>query len=617
MTKLLGGFWRLMVGIKDGLALVLLLLFFSLLYAALTASPARPVGSGALLLQLDGTLVEQPAEADPIDVLNGAGPNLREYRLRDVLHALDTAATDDRVKAVVLDLERFVGGGQVAIGAVGDALDRVKASGKPVFAYATGYTDDGYQLAAHASEIWMDPLGAVAFAGPGGSQLYYKGLFDRLGVTAHVYRVGTFKAAVEPYIREDQSEPAKRASQALATSLWDSWQSDVRKARPKARLDAAIADPVGGGDLSRTALAYRLVDKVAPRDAFDARVAQIAGVDGKTNGFRAIPLANWVAAKPLRARGGAIGVVTVAGNIVDGEAGPGTAGGDTIARLVREGLRDKDLKALVVRIDSPGGSALASERIRLAVLEAKRQGLPVVVSMGSVAASGGYWIATVGDSIFAEPATITGSIGVFGVLPSFENSLAKIGVTTDGVRTTPLSGQPDLLGGFSPAFDRLAQSGIEDFYTRFVRLVAQSRGMPVARVDEIAQGRVWDGGTARQLGLVDRFGGLQDAIAEAARRARIDPEDAGLVFLESEPDWLSRLLRDWNRPDEDQRGGDILARMAARQQALLATAIDDARGLAAGASIQARCLECAVAAPPRAVATPAGLLRRLIEAVAR
>jgi protease-4 len=298
--------------------------------------------------------------------------------------------------------------------------------------------------------------------------------------------------------------------------------------------------------------------------------------------------------------------VTVAGTIQDGFAGPGTAGGDTIARAIRKAVADGDVKALVVRIDSPGGSALASERIRSALLEAKAKGLPVVVSMGSVAASGGYWVATAGDRIFAEPTTITGSIGVFGVLPTFEATLARIGVTTDGVKTTPLSGQPDLFGGTSPEFDKLAQTGVEDIYGRFVALVAQSRKLAPARVNEIGQGRVWDGGSARQLGLVDAFGGLTDAVAEAARRAKVSKPE--LVYLEKEPSWWEQWASDWSRPDDDgeQGGTDMLSRLAARQKALAWAAIDDARMLASGASIQARCLECGAALGPRMPAPSLG-----------
>jgi protease IV len=611
--RLLAGFWRLLVGIKDGLVLLFMLLFFAALHAALTYSPDRSTGSGALVLDLDGTIVEQPAESGLFDQLGG-GPVTREHRLRDVVRAIDAARADGDIKAVVLDLDRFLGGGQVALEAVGDALDRVKQAGKPVYAYATAYTDDGYLLAAHASEIWMSPLGAVAFTGPGGSRLYYKGLLDRLGVNAHVYRVGEFKSAVEPYIRTDQSPEARRANEALAGALWTGWQRHVASARPKAQLAQAVANPAAAGDLSQAALRYGLVDKLAEREAFNARVARVAGEDTKRGSFRAVRLADWVAANPLKYSGGNIGVVTVAGTIQDGEAGPGTAGGATIARAIRQGLARGDLKALIVRVDSPGGSALASERIRSALLEAKAKGLPVIVSMGSVAASGGYWVATAGDRIFAEPTTITGSIGVFGVLPTFEASLAKIGVTSDGVRTTPLSGQPDLLGGTTPEFDRLAQTGVEDIYGRFIALVSASRNLPVARVNEIGQGRVWDGGRARQLGLVDAFGSLNDAIAAAARRAKIDGDDVSLVYLEKQPSWFERLAADWSRPsDEGQEGGqDVLGMLGAKQAALAWAAAEDARALARAVGIQARCLECGAALPPRPA--PTSLLRWLAKA---
>jgi protease IV len=590
--RFLAGFWRLLVGIKDALVLIFMLLFFAALHAALTYSPSRNLGSGALLLDLTGTIVEQPAETSLAESLGG-GQAAREHRLRDVVRALDAARSNDGVKAVVLDLDGFLGGGQVALETVGEALERVKRAGKPVYSYATGYTDDGYLLAAHASEVWMSPLGAVAFTGPGGSRLYYKGLLDRLGVNAHVYRVGSYKSAVEPYTRVDQSPEAERMNQALASALWQGWQRHVASARPKAQLAPAIANPAGGGDLAQAALRYGLVDKLAEREAFNARIAQLAGTDRKRGTFRAIRLDDWVAANPLRYSGGNVGVVTVAGTIVDGEAGPGTAGGETIVRAIRQGVARGDLKALIVRVDSPGGSALASERIRSALAEARGKGLPVIVSMGSVAASGGYWVAMAGDRVFAEPTTITGSIGVFGVLPTFEGTLAKIGVTSDGVRTTPLSGQPDLFAGTSPAFDRLAQTGVEDLYERFLILVSSRRQMPVARVNELAQGRVWDGGSARQLGLVDAFGSMDEAIAEAARRAKLDRDDVLLVHLEKQPSWFERLAADWSRPSDSQdQGRDMLAMLSAKQTALAWSAVADVRRLASGASIQARCLEC-------------------------
>jgi protease IV len=605
-VKLVRGAWKILVGIKDFLVLAFMLLFFAALFAALSYKPNKAaVRDGALVVALDGMLVEQPEEADPLASFGG-GSVMKQHRLRDVLRALDSARSDGRVKAVVLDLDRFLGGYPAAVTEVAEAVGRVRAAGKPVLAYATGYTDDGYALAANASEIWVNPLGGTLFAGPGGTQLYYKGLIDKLGVTAHVYKVGKFKSAVEPYIRSDMSPEARAANDALYGAIFDQWRQGIAKARPKARIADYLRQPdavVAGarGDIAASNLAYGLVDKVGDRLAFGKRVAEIAGAPaGKPAGnFRAIKLADWIAANPLPSGGDAIGVITVAGEIVDGKAGPGSAGGETVSSLLLKGLAEKNLKALVVRVDSPGGSAMASEQIRQAVLQAKAQGLPVVVSMGSLAASGGYWVSTAGDTIFAEPSTITGSIGIFGVLPSFENSLAKIGVTTDGVRTTPLSGQPDITGGINPVTDRILQSAIESGYGRFVNLVAQSRKLTPQRVDEIGQGRVWIGGVAHQLKLVDRFGGLQAAIDEAARRAKIDPAKARAVYLEKEPGAWVKFLSDLaggNQDEEDwadqPTGADLYGRIAAERRALLGQALGDARRLALGGSVQARCLEC-------------------------
>lgn len=605
--RLLRGFWKLLVGVKDFLVLVFMLIFFIGLYAALSMSPNPAVpSSGALLVRLDGALVEQPEEVDPITLALGGSPAVREYRLRDVVRGIRAAATDDRVKAVVLDLDRFAGGGQAAIATVGEALDAVRRTGKPVLAYATGYGDDSYLLAAHASEVWLDPLGAVLITGPGGSRLYYKGLLDKLGVVAKVYRVGEFKSAVEPFTRTDQSPEAREANQALADELWESWRGNVARARPSARLADYVARPqamiaAAGGDIAGAALAARLVDRIGDRLAFGRRVAALAGEGPKKQpgSFRTIRLDNWVAAHPEKSGGDPIGVLTIAGTIVDGEAPAGTAGGDTIAKLLLEELPRKRLKALVVRVDSPGGSVTASERIRSAIIAAKAQGLPVVVSMGSVAASGGYWVSTPADRVFAEPSTITGSIGVFGILPTFPGTLAKVGISTDGVKTTPLSGQPDLMAGTSPEFDRLIQSGIEDIYRRFTMIVAQSRGLTPARVDAIGQGRVWAGGTARQIGLVDRFGSLDDAIAEAARLAKLDPAKARPIFIEREPNPFKKLLGDaLAGPPEQDQTGDAWSRIAARPDAILARIIADVREIAGGPAIQVRCLACPAVAPP-------------------
>ncbi|MDB5692494.1 MAG: sppA [Alphaproteobacteria bacterium] len=608
-----GKMWKLLVGVKDALVLIAMLLFFVGLWAAMSARPTVGSGQkGALLLRLDGPVVEQPSQPTASQVFGGSrGPH--EYRLRDMIQALRTAAKDKRVPAVALDLDIFAGGGQTALSQVGAALDEVRKAGKPVLAYATAYDDDSYQLASHASEVWLNPLGGVIVTGPGGSELFFKGLMDKIGVTANVYRVGTYKAAVEPFIRNDMSPEAKQALQGVYGSMWESWQQEVKRARPKADIAAYVADPNGriaaaGGDMAQAALKAGLVDHVGDRTAFGKRVAQIAGTrdEDVPGSFRKIDYESWAAANPVD-DDGQIGIVTVAGDIVDGDAGPGTAGAETIVRALNRALRDRDLKALVLRVDSPGGSALASERIRQAVLAAKAKGLPVVVSMGNLAASGGYWVSTAGDKIYAEPSTITGSIGVFAILPSFQGTLAKLGIGADGVKTTPLSGEPDLMRGPSPEVGKLLQTGVDSIYRRFLAVVGASRHMRPEQVDKIGQGHIWDGGTARQLGLVDAFGGLDDAVREAARLAKLDPGKAKAVWLEKKPDFGDRLLASLargNKDDDEQAGGDAFARIAGKPRLLLVRAMAEADRLLSGPAIQARCLECpgsdsAVRQPPR------------------
>ncbi|RYE01791.1 MAG: signal peptide peptidase SppA [Sphingomonadales bacterium] len=625
--KLVKGAWKILVGIKDFLVLVFMLLFFTALFAALSHKPnSAGVRDGALVVAFDGVLTEQPREPDPFAGIGGTGSVTKELRLRDVLRALDAARTDERVKAVVLDMDRFLGGYPAAVSEVAEAVGKVRAANKPVLAYATGYSDDAYAIAANASEIWVHPMGGTLFAGPGGTSLYYKGLIDKLGVNAHVYKVGKFKSAVEPYMLTGMSPEAREANEALYGSIFRQWQAGIAKARPKAKLAGFLAKPdeavaAARGDIPQANLAAGLVDKLGDRLAFGKRVAEIAGApSGKPVGnFNTIRLTDFVAANPAPRGGDAIGVITVAGEIVDGKAGPGTAGGDTVSALLLKGLATKNLKALVVRVDSPGGSAMASEQIRQAVLQAKAQGLPVVVSMGSLAASGGYWVSTAGDTIFAEPDTITGSIGIFGILPTFEKSLAKIGVTSDGVQTTPLSGQPNVLGGTNAVTDRILQSAIEQGYQRFITLVAGARRMTPQRVDEIGQGRVWIGGVAHQLGLVDRFGGLSAAIEEAARRAKLDPAKVHAVYLEKEGSGWVKFFNDLTREEKkdndwtDAPGGeDAFARIASAQRALVAQALGDARRMAKGGSVQARCLECAGLGPVAARAEDRSLFELLL-----
>ncbi len=600
--KFVRAIWKLLVGIKDALVLIFMLLFFGMLYSALSARPA-PVKDGVLDLNLNGSVVEQPSRAQWSDV--ASGNRLGEYRLRDLVQALDKAKDDSRVKAVALDLDGFTGGGQTTMGDLTAAVERVRASGKPVIAYGVGYTNDSYELASAASEIWLNPLGAVLVAGPGGSNLYYKGLLDKLGVTANVYRVGKFKSAVEPYIRNDMSPEAKQNYQALDQAELDSWLQAIRHARPKANVDLFLKDLNGavaaaGGDMAKAALANGLIDRIGSRREFEDRLAQLGGkADKDDTGYARIKLSSYISDAVDEHPKGPIGIVTIAGMIVDGKAGPGTAGGDTIAGEIEDGIHD-GIKALVVRVDSPGGSVLASERIRQALLEAKAKKIPVVVSMGSVAASGGYWVSTPGDFIYAEPSTITGSIGVFGIIPSFQGTLKKLGIGADGVKTTPLSGEPDLFKGPSSEANQLIQSGVDSMYARFLNVVAQARHKTPAQVNEIAQGRVWDGGTAHQLGLVDGFGGIDDAVAKAAQLAGLGNE-RHVRYLEPPTSFKQELIAALASEGSDNSAApeDAFASLARAPQQQLAAMLSEVRSVLAGPSIQARCLACPAVAPAR------------------
>ena len=594
--------WKLLVGIKDALVLIFMLLFFGVLYAGLSARPA-PVGDGVLALDLDGAVVEQPSKAQLSEVIGG-GSATHQYRLRDLVRALNKAKTDDRVKAVALDLDGFTGGGQTAMSDLSDAIRGVRQSGKPVLAYAVGYTDDSYQIASAASEIWLNPLGLVAVAGPGGQNLYYKGLLDKLGVNAHVYRVGTYKAAVEPFTRTEMSPEAKQNAQALGNALLETWRESVMKARPQAKIDNYLRDMNGaiaaaGGDMAKAAQNAGLVDKIADREVFEKRLAQLGGEDkSQLGGYDRIKLASYINDVRDDKADGPIGVVTVAGTIVDGKAAAGTAGGDSIAQAIEKGLAKDNLKALVVRVDSPGGSVLASERIRQAILQAKAKKMPVVVSMGNVAASGGYWVSTPADFIYAEPSTITGSIGVFGILPSFEGSLQKLGLNADGIKTTPMSGEPDVLNGPSPEANQLLQSGVESIYRRFLGIVAQSRRKSPEEINQIAQGRVWDGGTARQIGLVDGFGGMEEAIAKAAELAKIG-DNRGVTYLERPTSFKDEIIDMLASEEKDGSAPADAFAVFGNPQLKLMQAMADLRSILAGPSIQVRCLECPSSAPLR------------------
>ncbi|MEW9854210.1 signal peptide peptidase SppA [Novosphingobium sp. M1R2S20] len=609
--------WKLLVGVKDALALLFLLTFFGFLYAVLSFRPAPgAVAEGALIMRIDGAIVEETAQFDTVDLLLAQTSSValpQEVRARDVERALRLAARDDKIKLVAMDLSRFTGAGFVHLRSVGAAMDSVRAAGKPVLTYADAYVDDSTQLAAHASEAWVNPMGGALVTGPGGHNLYFATLLDKLKVNTHVFRVGTYKTFVEPFTRTGPSPESIEASAELYAGLWLAWQADVQKARPKANYAVVAASPVNwlrgaGGDFAKASQAAGLVDRVGTPTDFAARVAQLSGAKGgdKSSGeLIGTQLATYLAANPESRQGAAIGVITVAGDIVDGEAGPGTAGGDRIAKALDDAL-DSDLKALVVRIDSPGGSVLASERIRRSIARYREKGIPVVASMANLAASGGYWVSTPAQHVFADPATITGSIGVFGILPTFERALAEIGVNSAGVRTTPLSGQPDLLGGLTPELEQMVQLGIEDVYSKFLAIVGAAREMTPQQVDAVAQGRVWTGARARELGLVDGFGDLDAALAYAAREAKLGNGAWHVKHIGRSDNSLNALLAEMSRPAQlgaSSGRGDIVALAAQRQREQLAGVLARAETLLSGRGMQAMCLECPGLRPAAASAS--------------
>lgn len=613
----IGKAWKVIVGIKDALVLCFMLLFFIALFSILSATPnPGQVRDGALYIDLSGYIVEERAAVDPFaTLLSGQAPPI-EHQARDLIRALDAAAGDERIKAVVIDMTTFAGGGQVHLQAIGEAMDRVRQTEKPVLTYAIGYGDDHMHLAAHASEVWADPLGGALIAGPGGSNLYYAELLERLNINTRVYRVGEFKSAVEPYLLNGPSDAARENLAGLYGALWEEWQANVQKARPSLELARVTSDPVAwvegsSGDLAKAALEAGLVDQLGDKVEFGEHVAQIAGEDtwSKIPGsYAKSELAPFLADVGPGGGSGSnqIAVVTVAGVIVDGDAGPGTAGGTRIADLLDTAIGDESVKGLVVRVNSPGGSVLASEEIRRAIERYRAKDIPVAISFANVAASGGYWVATAGDRIFAQPETITGSIGVFAVLPTFEDAAAEIGVSADGYRTTPLSGQPDLIAGLSPEVDAILQAGVTDTYSDFLSIVGEARGMTTAQVDAVAQGRVWDGGTAMQKGLVDQFGGMEEALAWVAGKAELEEGDWRARYLgaaEANYNSLIRQLVDSaavsvSGPTPQMRGGDLFAVAAQRRSALLGQLSRDAQRLAGTQGVQAYCLECPVEARP-------------------
>jgi protease-4 len=544
----------------DGLRRVLLnVLFFGLLLglvgAALSGRPRVPAGA-ALVLKPRGAIVEQLSGGDPLRGLLGQATGSsapRETLLKDLLDALRAAKDDTRIKALFLDLEDLSGAGMTKLRDLRAAILAFKQSGKKVVAYADGYSQPQYYLAAHADEVHLHPQGMVLLEGFGRWRNFYKDGLDRLGVEMHVFRVGEYKSAVEPYLRNDMSPEAKEMARELYADLWRDYLNDVaevRKLKP-ADIEAGIAAlperlRAAGGDLARVALEGGLVDKLSPRDEVRKRMIELVGEDKEKKTFKQVDYLSYLGAqggdRTGTGRGDAVAVVVAKGEILDGSQAAGMIGGDSTARIIRRAREDEKVKAVVLRVDSPGGSAFASEVIRRECELVRLAGKPLVVSMGSVAASGGYWISTSSDEIWASPETITGSIGIFGVFPTAEKALAKhLGVRTDGVGTTRFSDvlRPDR--ALDPSVADVVQQAIDHGYEDFLARVSAARKMTRDQADKLARGRVWSGEDAKALGLVDQLGGLDQAVESAAQRAKL-AKGYRVYYIEKEKTTREQIL---------------------------------------------------------------------------
>ncbi|TPE61176.1 signal peptide peptidase SppA [Sandaracinobacter neustonicus] len=622
--QFLKGVWTFLVGVKDALVLIFMLLVFGLLWAGLSMGgrSAVTVPQGAALnIDMDGLLVDQATEVDPLTLLGGQQV-IPETETLALVRAIDKAADDPAISMITLNLDGFMGGGQANLESVGAALKRFRAKKKEVEAWATAYTDDGYYLAAHADSIGISPLGAMALSGPGGSGLYFKDALDKLKVNVEVFRVGTYKSFVEPFTRNQASPEAKEADQVLANDLWATWRTAVQRERQELDVAATLASwpqRVAGANQTQAELAKNagFVDVVISENAWRAKLRERLGEGedaDRPGDFKRIDVRDyWAARRPVGESGPAVAVVHVTGSIVDGEAPPGTAGGATVRELIEDAVADGDVKAIVVRVDSGGGSVLASEEIRQALLEARAKKLPVIASFGPVAASGGYWVGTGADMIFASPATITGSIGVFGVIPTFEGTLKQLGVSTDGVKTTPFSGQPDVVGGLNDPTRTLIQAGVQDVYREFVGLVAAARKLPVAQVEPIAEGRVWSGTRAKELKLIDRYGDLQDAVREAGRRAELKGEPRIKVMTPPKSFLVEILskLEGGEAAHASAMNRDAMARAVAISRLRAAAQVQAAISVASGPTVQVHCLTCMGYSIPSRAAAPAELLPTL------
>jgi len=524
--------------------LVFFLILF-LLIAALFSDEDKIIvpDSAALVLNIQGDIVEQKIEVDPMDAfLNEAldQPNDRpEVLLSNIVKVIETAKSDDRIKVLILKLKGMRAAGITKLSVIANAIEDFKGSGKKVIAYGDQYLQDQYYLASYADEIWLDPNGWMLLDGYGRYQMYFNSALDKLNVSKHIFRVGTYKSAVEPYMRDNMSDEAKEANRAWLSDLWEQYKKDVAVQRQFSidnfdETSVALIEKLekADGKIADYALSNHWVDHLKTREEINRELISLVGKNGN-NTYSHINFKSYLKATNLAfpfedPSSDKVAIIVAKGTILDGNQKPGTIGGDTTASYLRKARLNNQVKAVVLRVDSPGGSAFASDVIRQEIDLLKQAGKPVVASMGTLAASGGYWISASADKIMAAPTTITGSIGIFGFFMTFENSLSQLGVYTDGVGTTELTGF-GVTRPISEGVSHILQLGIERGYQDFIELVAKNRNMTLQEVDAVAQGRVWSGVTAKKIGLVDELGDLNDAIKLAANLANLAHFDTLLI----------------------------------------------------------------------------------------
>lgn len=552
--RILTGIWRLFT-LTRSIVLNFIFIVFFIGFIAMLSIDSNEITvpeKTALVLNLVGDLVEQKHEVNPVDAFltNALGEeeDRPEVLLAEVLDVIAQAKNDDRVALLVLQLQGLRSAGLTKLQDVGAALIDFKASGKKIIALGDQYTQDQYYIASHSDDIWLNPQGFMLLDGYGRYKMYFKSALEKLAINQHIFRVGTFKSAVEPFIRDDMSPAAKEANQLWLNDLWLQYKQDVAKQRGVGieNFDESITDLVtkftkAESSFAEYALANNWVDQLKTRAQMRDELTTLVGENKKGTSYSHIGYKDYLAVitanKAMMKSSGTfssdkVAIIVAKGTILDGTQKPGTIGGDSTAKLLRKARTNDNVKAVVLRVDSPGGSAFASEIIRQEVELLKAAGKPVVASMGTYAASGGYWISAPADKIYASPSTITGSIGIFGMMMTFEDSLAKLGIHTDGVGTTDISG----FGPTQPLTEGMAQLfqlTIDKGYQNFITLVAENRNMTLEQVDAIAQGRVWSGKKAKELGLVDELGNLTDAIIAAAQLANLDSYDTLLIEKES------------------------------------------------------------------------------------